>query len=310
MYCTLAVLAMTFGAWAQDETAEDDTPKEGWTRKGVFSFLFNQAAFNAEWQAGGVSSIAGNASINYDFNYYKNEWSWDNKLIAAYGLTKIKTEENVIKTDDRLEFNSLLGRKAGGNWYYSFFLNFKTQMDVGFIEGEQSVTAIIDGENQSISIPTRERNTEFLSPAFLQIGPGMLWKKSDNLKVNIAPATAKFIFVDQKFTDPNGPFSRLTDGAYFGVEAGETSRFELGASISGYYKFTIVENVTWENILNLYSNYLEDPQNVDLDYTANIAMKVNDFISANLSFQTIYDDNAIKGFQVREVFGVGFNYNF
>jgi hypothetical protein len=39
---------------------------------------------------GGTSNIAGNFSLNYDFNYKKGEVVWDNKFIAAYGLTKIK----------------------------------------------------------------------------------------------------------------------------------------------------------------------------------------------------------------------------
>jgi hypothetical protein len=66
--------------------------------------------------------------------------------------------------------------------------------------------------------------------------------------------------------------------------------------------------VTFENMLNLYANYLEDPQNVDLDYTGKLNMKVNDYLSANFIFQTIYDDNAVRAFQVREVLGVGFTY--
>ena len=65
-----------------------------------------------------------------------------------------------------------------------------------------------------------------------------------------------------------------------------------------------------ENILNLYANYLEDPQNVDIDYTANVVMIINKYLSTNLTFQAIYDDNAIGAFQIREVFGLGVNYGF
>jgi hypothetical protein len=71
-----------------------------------------------------------------------------------------------------------------------------------------------------------------------------------------------------------------------------------------------MENITAENILSLYTNYLEDPQNVDLDYTLNIVMKINKTLSTNIAFQTIYDDNAFRGFQVREVIGLGVNYGF
>ena len=60
--------------------------------------------------------------------------------------------------------------------------------------------------------------------------------------------------------------------------------------------------------MNLYSNYLENPQNVDIDYQMNLVMKINKYFSTNVSFQAIYDDNAIGGFQIREVFGLGVNY--
>ena len=130
----------------------------------------------------------------------------------------------------------------------------------------------------------------------------MLWKKSDNLKVNIAAATSKLIVVDKELT--------LPDDAYFGVEEGNSVRYELGASIGAYYKFTLMENITMENILNMYSDYLEDPQNVDFDYTINIVMGINKYFSTNLVFQAIYDDNAFQGLQTRQMIGLGINYRF
>lgn len=254
---------------------------DGWNKKGTFTFLANQATFN-NWLAGGQSNISGNIGVNYDFNYKKGKWNWDNRLFAAYGLTKIK-DQDLQKSDDRLEFNSLLGKKASGHWFYSGFFNFKTQFDTG------------------IDLTSGIRTSHFFSPAFFQFGPGMMWKKSDNLKFNIAPATSKLIIVHSHFTD---------FGSSFGVEQGDTSRYEFGAAINGYYKFNLMENVSVENILNLYTNYLEDPQNVDIDYTLNIAMKINKALSTNLAFQTIYDDNAFRGFQTRQIIGLGVNYGF
>ena len=222
-------------------------------RSGTFTFLLNQSAFEI-WVAGGVSSVSGTVGINYDVNYFKDDWSWDNKIIASFGITKIK-DQDTQKSDDRLEWNSVLGKKASGYWYYSGFINFKTQF-----------TDDLDSDT--------EGPTKFLSPGYLQIGPGMLWKKSENLKVNIAPTTSKLIVVDKNLTLPNA--------AYFGVEEGKSTRFEFGASIGAYYKFDLMKNISMENILNLYSNYLEDPQNVDLDYTMNLVMNINKYISTTL----------------------------
>ncbi|RXR21032.1 DUF3078 domain-containing protein [Flavobacterium amnicola] len=263
------------------EAKAKDTTNMGWKRAGNFVFLFNQSAFNNDWRAGGTSNMAGNIGLNYDFNYKTPEMIWDNKFIIAYGLNKLKGAD-VQKTDDRLELTSLLGKKASGYWFYSAFVNFKTQMDSG-------------------NDATGAKISHFFSPAYLQAGPGMLWKKSDNLKVNFAPATSRLILVHPHFTQLN---------AAFGVEQGESSRFEFGAGIQGYYKFSVMENISWENILNLYSNYLDKPQNVDIDYQANLVMKVNKYISTNISFQAIYDDNAVGAFQIREVFGLGVNYTF
>lgn len=277
----LLVIAIILGATSSYAQDTEEAPKDGWTKEGTISFLLNQSSFD-NWVAGGQSNLSGTLGLNYDFNLLKGNWTWDNKLIAAFGITKIKGQDTQ-KSDDRLEWNSLLGKKASGYWYYSAFLNFKTQ----FADDLDSDT---------------EGPTKFLSPAYLQFGPGMLWKKSDHLKVNIAPATSKLVIIDKDLTLPNE--------AYFGVKEGKSTRFEFGASIGAYYKVDLMENVSMENILNLYSNYLEDPQNVDIDYTMNLVMTINKYLSANLAFQTIYDDNAFEGFQTREVFGLGINYGF
>lgn len=266
----------------------------GWTKKGNITFLFNQSNFN-NWVAGGENNISGNLGINYDFNYKKNDLTWDNKVLASYGLIQSKNSEFEKKTDDRFEFNSIVGKKAFGEWYYSFFLNFRTQFTKGFVYGT-------DANGKEI----RTENTNFLSPGYLTFGPGLFWKKNDNLKVNFAPLTSKLTFVNKDFTSIPG----YVDGSYFGVDANKGLRYELGFYTSGYYKFNIMENVSAENTLNLYSNYLEDPKNVDMDYTLAIVMKINKYMSANIAFQAIYDDNAFQGFQTREVFGLGVNYGF
>jgi hypothetical protein len=271
----LALFVSTI-AFAQEATKEESN----WKKEGKLSFLFNQSAFNNEWLGGGTSNIAGNLGFTYTFNYAKEDWTWDNRLSAAYGLTKINGDE-ATKSEDRLEFSSILGKKAGKNWFYSAILNFKTQMDRG---------------NDSNGY-----NSHFFSPGYLQTGLGMLYKPSDNFKLNIAPMAGKLIVVDGQFTEL---------GDSFGVKQGETTRYELGASINVYSKYEVMKNVSFENILNLYSNYLDNAQNVDIDYTLNIVMSINKYLSTNISFQTIYDDNAISAAQVREVFGLGLNYGF
>lgn len=267
-----------------------DTTSNGWHKKGNLILLFNQSNFN-NWLAGGENNLSGNIGVNYDFNYKKNDITWDNKVIASYGLLQTKNSDFEKKTDDRFEFNSVLGKKAVGYWYYSFFLNFRTQFTKGYVYSK-------DPNGKEI----RDEYTNILSPGYLTTGPGMFWKKSDNLKVNLAPLTSKITFVDADFT--------LPEKAYFGVEEGKSTRYELGFYASSYYKLDLMTNVSMENTLNLYSNYLEDAQNVDMDYTLAVVMRINRYLTTNLVFQAIYDDNAFNGFQTRQIFGLAANYGF
>lgn len=277
----LAFLLLAIVSVQSQEVAKDSV--KIWTAKGTISLLFNQSTYNKQWLGGGTSNIAGNFGLNYDLNYKKDDVVWDNKFILAYGLSKIKGDEKTAKTDDRLELNSVLGKKSTAkNWYYSAYFNFKSQMDTG-----------LDKNDLRIS--------HFFSPAYFQMGPGMLWKKNNNVSVNFAPAAAKLILVHRHFTDL---------GPSFGVLQGETTRFEFGASITAYYKFNLMTNVSIENRLNLYSNYLDNPQNVDIDYQMNIAMRINKYLTANVALQAIYDDNSVQAVQVRELFGLGINYGF
>lgn len=288
----LALSALCIGK-VQAQEIQIDTAKN-WKIHGENTFLINQSSFS-NWAAGGVNSFAGNIVLNYDFNYKKEKWSWDNKVIAAYGQT-FQKDVDWRKNDDRVSLSSLLGHEAKENWLYTFFLNFNTQFAKGY----------------NYTTNNKELISEAFAPAYLSFGPGFAYKKSDNLKFNLSPAAARFVFVKND--------SLATT---YGLDQGKNSRFEFGASFDAYYKKQIMENVTFENILKLYSNYLDKPKNIDIDYTATLAMKVNKWISVNAGVQLIYDDNtklpkiengvqigSKSDLQVKQILGAGITYKF
>ena len=276
---------------AQKEIKKDSL-ETNWNLSGKFTFLGNQSSYSY-WTAGGQTSVSGTIKIDYDFNYDKDGWNWDTKLITAYGLNSIGGSKFLKKTDDKLEINSLLGKKFTnnliGNWSYSSFINFKTQWTEGYRFRKNS-----QGEEE------RTELTRFFSPAYLQVGVGLYWKKNKDFWINMAPFTGRLIIVNRYFTN------NLEDNKrYFGVKKGKNSRFELGASIRSFFKFELVENVFVTNRISLYSDYLDNPANIDLDYTINTVMKVNKYLTTNLIIQFIYDHNSVKRLQVREVMGIG-----
>ena len=274
--------------------SQDEIENKKWKKSGNAVFLVNQSSFS-NWTSGGQSSISGTLKVDYNYNYSDDGWAWDTKIFSNFGLNKISGSEFLKKTDDRIEVNSVLGKKFNndviGKWSYSSFFNFQTQFAKGYRFGKDS-----NGN------PNRTEKSRFFSPATLQLGVGLYWKKSKNFWINVAPMTGKLILVNRFFTE-----TLNENETYFGVKKGGNSRFELGASVRAYYKSEIFKNINLENRLSLYSDYLDRPQNVDFDCTFNFVMKVNQYISTNLIFQFVYDDNEIKRVQVREVLGLGLN---
>jgi len=269
------VLSVTLVAQTQPKDSVSN-----WNIKGHLNLLFNQSSFS-NWVAGGEDAVATGITVNYDINYRSGNWKWDNKIIAAYG-SSFTSKNGLRKTNDRFDYNSVLAYKSSGNWHASFLTRFVTQFANGF-NYEKSPYELV---------------SQSFAPAYLSFGPGFLWRKSDNIRINIAPATSQFTFVNSMFS------------GQYGVPQGETSLYELGFNLSAFLKFELMKNVTMENIINIYSDYLKNPENIDVNYQINFSATINKYLSTNLTMHMIIDDNASKNVQFREVFGIGVNYIF
>lgn len=173
---------------AKDRKLNDGTmaeiEKEGWTKKGTNSLLFNQAAFS-NWVAGGVNSAGLLANMDYEFNYRKGKHMWDNRFILGYGF-QTNEGEDTKKTDDIIDLTSKYRRQINeSKWYVGAAANFKTQFTKGYEYSD------LDGDG------TDERyvTSNFMAPGYLQIGAGFDYLPNENFELNIHPITSKMTFV-------------------------------------------------------------------------------------------------------------------
>lgn len=263
-----------------------------WTTSGNTTLNFTQVSLS-NWAAGGKSSMSGVVMLNWAANYKKDKLSWENTFDFRYGFLK-EEDEKLRKSDDMIDISTKLGIEAGGNWHYAGLLNFKSQFANGYNYPD-----------------TDNAISKFLAPGYLTLGLGMDYK-TDGFSALISPASGKFTFV----TD-----DKLSDDGAFGVDPGDKVRSELGATVKFAYKTDVMKNVTLDTKLDLFSNYLNQPKNVDVDWKVQINMKVNDYLSANLITQLIYDNDVkIQGedpagfpapaVQFMESFGVGLTVKF
>jgi hypothetical protein len=283
-------LLIPFLGLGQEQT---DTVKY-WKRSGVFAANFSQVSLT-NWAAGGQSSMAGVFLMNYLANYKKDSLYWDNYIDLGYGFLK-NNDEALRKSTDKIEFNSKVGYNTGTNWNYAGLVSFKSQFAPGY--------------NYKDGLREGEAISKFLAPAYINIALGMDYK-NDFMSLFLSPATGKFTIVND---------DALSAAGEFGVDPGKKARAEMGGSVRLAFKKELVKNVTAQSKLDLFSNYFNNPQNIDVDWTFMLNMKVNEWLSANLLTQLIYDDdvkivnkdtgNAAPMVQFMEMFGVGLSFKF
>ena len=304
---TLAVIllfASNIYVFAQDTT---EVPVKAWKIGGDASLTFGQTAL-INWSAGGVSSFSLNGLLNLHANYQKDKYLWTNNLILAYGMYKEK-DDTRDKGDDKIDFISNFGYEMTKNWYYSFTLGFKSQFDKGYPEEQDTLY-----------------NSNWFAPAYTTLGLGATYKPSDNLQLILSHATYRFPVVNnQRLADTGeygvdaAEYKMLPDSTWELTKHGSKIRHEFGFNLKFMYKVTIVKNVDFQTNLELFSNYLEKPQNIDVYWDTYFTFTVNSWLSAKLTTSLIYDDdinltdkdgNTGPRTQFKQTFGLGLAYKF
>lgn len=294
----------------KEEIIKADTIRR-WKKGGLIGADFSQASYT-NWAAGGINSLSGVALFNLFANYKLDKTSWDNSLDMAYGVIKIG-KNDIQKSDDKIEFNSKFGKQASNNWYYAALLNFKSQLDVGYNYPDDSTIV-----------------SHFMAPATVLGALGLDYKSEDkSLSFFVSPLTGKVTFVNDQ---------RLADAGAFGVQAaeydtagvkikdGQTIRYEFGGFLKMTFKKDIFKNVNLQTKLELFTNYLNHPENIDVNWETILTMKINRFLSCTVNTQLIYDHDipvpytkveggqTVSGtaprLQFKEVLAVGIAYKF
>ncbi|MFT6747422.1 MAG: hypothetical protein ACJAZ2_001774 [Glaciecola sp.] len=286
---------------AQDSTAtsavKDTETVPMWEKGATFGVQFTQASFH-QWVAGGQNSYSYAGLANLYGNYTKNKVRWDNTLDMNYGSFK-QGNTPLIKSDDRVEFNSVLGVEADKKWYYAGQLNYRTQFTPGYLMQDDAA---------------RLRISDVFAPAYVTLSTGMEYRPKKNLSWLISPVTVKSTWVLAPSLSAIGAF---------GVTPGETLRNEFGGLTRVSWKDQLMKNVDIITNLSLFSNYSDQPQNIDINWDLLMLFKVNKFLNFTFTTVLIYDHDVDvpkfdnegnylgrgKGVQFKEIFALGLTYS-
>ncbi|WP_445734051.1 DUF3078 domain-containing protein [Mariniflexile sp.] len=249
-----------------------------WVQKNKASLNLSEVAF-VNWNSGGSNSISGLFGAESSANYNDKYFTWRNNVLVKYGVNKQQARE-LRKTDDLFELNSDIGFRPDSisNWYYSAKLNFRTQFANGYKYPDKDTPI-----------------SRLLAPGYLFFGGGMEYGKNvEEFSFYFSPLTLKSTFVLDKTLANAGKFGvkpAVYDAEGNVVVPGERIRNEVGILINNSYEMEVATNIKVKHQVSLYSDYINNFGNVDVDWRIDFDFKVNSFVKATLGSHLRYDDD-------------------
>ena len=259
------------------------------------------------WAAGGDNTVSMNAFIDANANWKKNEMFWNNRLQLDYGFLYASSKPILQKSNDRIYLESKWGYKTEKmkNFYFSANYDFKSQFSTGY---DYKTPATLTDENgfdlegaalRQAWRDARVLKSGFLAPAYTNLALGIDWKPTKWLSVNFAPVTGGFVIVKdaalresysmglrKEFVDKTEGVP--TDGSQF-----RSARFEFGAQLKMDAKVNINDNFSYSTQVVLFSNYLDKPQNLRVNWDNRIDWKLAKYFSFTITTNLIYDDKVM-----------------
>lgn len=286
LFFSLSIYAQPDSLFIKEKVIKIQGPE--WKQNSRLSADLSEVTF-VNWNAGGTNSVSALFGFNYDANYKDKYFFWKNGVAVRYGLNK-QQDRDLRKTDDLFEITSNLGYKPeeDTHWFYSARFNFKTQLANGFKD------------------PDTTPKSRLLAPGYLFFGGGMEYGKDiDELSFYFSPLTLKATFVLDENLANAGAFG--VTPAVFDTEGnlirpGDNIRSEVGILITNSYEMSLAENIIARNLLSLYSDYVNNFGNIDVDWRIGFDFKVNSFVKATLESHLRYDDD-VKTTRATEIDG-------
>lgn len=278
---TLIAFGISISLSAQDiQPAKKDTSY--WKKAGFLGLNASNTQLS-NWQGGGQNNTALNAIFNFEAVYKKDKQEWTNKLDCQYGIIRQGQSVGFRKNVDQLFALSKYNVNAFSKyWYYAAQGDYRTQ----FAPGYNYVADTISGPAVS----------DMNSPGYVQLALGLDYKPTSYFSITFAPAAGKITIVNRQYLADAGaygvePAVRDSNGTI--VTNGKRIRYEAGGRVIVKFKKDIFKNVNLDSYLDLFSNYANNPGNIDVVFNNLLTMKINRYLSANVICQMIYDDDII-----------------
>lgn len=289
-----------------------------WEESLKTNIKFGQTSLT-NWAAGGDNTVTLQAFVDGNANYKRDKLFWNNRLQLDYGFVYASSKPILQKSDDRIYLESKFGYKNANMKNFSLSVNydFKSQFNTGYdyltpsvpSDKYQDAEGNVPGLNElphkdqiSLWKDARKIKSGFLAPAYTNLAVGIDVKPFKWLSLNIAPLTGGVVIVRDELLRKNygmqlkDQFVNTDLSAMDAAELGacyKPARFEFGAQVKADIAVKVNDNFSYTSQLVLFSNYLDHPENMRVNWDNRFDWKLAKYFSLTLTTNMIYDDKVL-----------------
>ena len=257
-----------------------DTLK-GWENDWVINLNGAQASFD-NWSEGGVNTISGTFSTNYTKIYRSDLFAFGIRINGRYGQARFNGDTR--KSDDLFTIRT---RSAFGFTHRTRLSAYgtvmlRTQFRDGF---EYNAKLNPAGADSLIS--------SFFAPAYITEGIGISFTAEKSVQMEAGLGLKQTIVMQENLA------------SQYGLNNGETLRFEGGLTTGITYQKEVVKNVQYNTDIETFTNLLHPINETDVYWTNEFIGKINSTIRASLQFELRYDHDFSTDVQLKQVLSAG-----
>ena len=292
-----ALFLLTFAAAGAQEAGDgrlkeiSDMAKKdtlGWTMGGGIGLdLAGMGLLNPKVGSGGNRLGLGGLGTLFA-NRKEDKWFWDNGFSLQLSAQRLgKTSANQAsgfqKNLDVLRLTSRYGHKLGS--------------DKWFVAGDffaQTLLLKTYSSNYLSAVSKTDRVVaKFLSPVQITLSPGINYKPDEHLSFFYSPAGMQLIYVaDDSIARTGVHGNDVTRDATGSITSFKKSFLGLGSEFKAAYNNKYFNNrLSVTSGLRLFSNYLKEPQNVDVLFSNNFSIAIFKGLSIDLLGEYFYDND-------------------
>lgn len=297
LFIGLLLMLPFTSAIAQDAPA--DAPKVGWESGASLGLDFAQLLQINPKQGAGQNRVGFGSATTFFANNHGGRSLWENQASWQFGLQRLGTgivangggdfKVPFQKAIDELRINSKYGYsiKEGGKVYWAGLFNFLSQLTPTY-QGN----AEYPGNFIRDAFETGLLNSKLFSPATVQFSLGLDYKPNDQFSIYYSPLGAKFIIVgDDQIARLGVHGNPVTLNEAGEVIAFENTDSQLGSTLRASYKTAAENKLKFVSNLLLFSNYLNNPQNIDVDWNNSISYEIIKNLQVGFLINAFYDDD-------------------